>query len=186
MNIGVYVGSFNPPHKGHIYVVNYLLDNKVVNKVLIVPTGNYWDKQNLVDLKDRINMLKTYENENILIDTVNNEYPYTYQLMRKLKIDYPNDTLFLVMGADNIISFDKWKNYEELLQGNIIIMNRDSINIHEYLKNYPEGHFIVLKDFHPIDISSTEIRNNPDNEYIDEEVKEYIKKHDLYHRGNHK
>ena len=191
MNIGVYVGSFNPPHKGHIYVVNYLLDNKVVNKVLIVPTGNYWDKQNLVNLKDRINMLKIYENENIIIDTVNNEYPYTYQLMRKLKIDYPNDTLFLIMGADNIISFDKWKNYEELLEGNIIIMNRDGIDIEKYLKNYPEGHFIVLKDFHPINISSTEIRNNPDNEYIDEEVKKYIKKHDLYHRsdydrGNHR
>ena len=83
MKLGVYIGSFNPPHKGHIYVVNYLLDNLIVDKVLLVPTGNYWDKQSLVDITDRINMLKFYENDNIIIDTVNNNYPYTYQLMRK-------------------------------------------------------------------------------------------------------
>lgn len=180
MKTGIYIGSFNPPHKGHIYVVNYLLDNKFVDKVIIVPTESYWDKQNLIDLKDRINMLKFYENELIKIDTHNNAYPYTYLLMRQLSQEYPDDTLYLVIGADNIINFDKWKNYEELLQYNIIIMNRDDIDILKYTVNYPNNKFTIAKDFKPINISSTEIRNKLDEEYLDEKVVQYIKKHKLY------
>ena len=63
MKLGIYIGSFNPPHKGHIKVINYLLDNDYVDKILVVPTGNYWDKQDLVDIRDRIKMLQFYEND---------------------------------------------------------------------------------------------------------------------------
>lgn len=180
MKLGIYIGSFNPPHKGHIYVVNYLLDNDVVDKVLIVPTENYWDKNNLVDINHRINMLKFYENESIMVDTKNNGYAYTYELMRKLSEDYYKDILYLVIGADNIINFDKWKNYKELLNYNIIIMNRDGINIEECIKKYPEGNFIILKEFNPINISSTELRENLDNRYLDDKVIQYVKEHNLY------
>ncbi|UKI59000.1 MAG: adenylyltransferase/cytidyltransferase family protein [Clostridium sp.] len=68
MKIAVYVGSFNPVHKSHIKVVNLVLKN-YVDKVIIVPTLAYWDKKNLIDIKDRINMLKFYERDNIIIDT---------------------------------------------------------------------------------------------------------------------
>ena len=50
MKIGVYVGSFNPPHKGHKKIANHLVKNKYVDKVLIIPTSNYWNKTNLVNL----------------------------------------------------------------------------------------------------------------------------------------
>lgn len=180
MKLGIYIGSFNPPHKGHIGVVNYLLDNKILDKVIIVPTQSYWDKQDLIDIKDRINMLKFYENNNIIIDNKHNNYQYTYLLMRKLKKDYPRDSLYLIIGADNIISFDKWKNYQELLKYNIIIMNRDNIDIDSYLKKY-QGRFTVLKDFR-IDISSTMGRNNINSKYLDKEIINYIKEHHLYEK----
>ena len=61
MKIGVYVGSFNPPHKGHIRIVNHLLDKKYLDKIIIVPTGNYWDKLDLVETSHRINMFRYYE-----------------------------------------------------------------------------------------------------------------------------
>ncbi len=125
-------------------------------------------------------MLKLYENDKIKVDNKNNNYPWTYLLMRKLSDVYPNDNLYLIIGADNIKDFNKWKEYQDLLKYHIIIMNRDGINIQEYLKNYPNGHFIVLEDFHPIDISSTELRNNIDSEYLDESVRKYIKTHNLY------
>ena len=124
-------------------------------------------------------MLKFYERENVLVDTVNNGYPYTYQLMRKLKIDYPFDTLHLIIGADNIISFDNWKNYQELLTNNIIIMNRNDIDIDKYINNYPDANFTIIRDFR-VDVSSTSLRNSLNSEYLDEEVKQYIKKHRLY------
>lgn len=180
MRLGIYIGSFNPPHKGHIDVVNYLIKNKYVDKVLIVPTLNYWDKQNLIDIRDRINMLKFYENNDILIDNKNNKYIYTYELMRVLSKEYMDDELYLIIGADNIIDFDKWKNYEELLKYKIIIMNRDDIDIYKYIKKYNTNNFIVINDYKYIDISSTEIRNNLNSKYIDKKVLEYIKKYNLY------
>ena len=121
MKIGIFIGSFNPPHLGHLDMMNYLLEKKIIDKICVVPTGNYWDKNNLVDISMRIDMLKFYENDNIFIDSVNNDYQYTYQLMRRLSEVYKSDELYLVIGADNIINFDKWKKYEELLSYNIII-----------------------------------------------------------------
>ncbi len=182
MKLGIYVGSFNPPHKGHINIVKYLLEKQIIDKVLIVPTKEYWDKQNLAPLQDRINMLKFFEGEDIIIDTENNEYEYTYQLMRALKEKYTDSELHLIIGADNIINFHKWKNYEELLQYKIIIMNRGNIDIDKYTSNYLNANFIVLKDFKNLDISSTEIRNNLNDRYLDKKVLQYIKKKKLYRR----
>ena len=44
MKLGIFVGSFNPVHKGHIKIANYILNKKLVDRLLIIPTGNYWDK----------------------------------------------------------------------------------------------------------------------------------------------
>ena len=179
MRLGVYIGSFNPVHNGHIKLVNYLLDNNYVDKVLIVATGNYWDKNNLVDIKDRISMLKFFETDKIIIDEKHNNHEYTYELMRELSHEY-NDELYLIIGADNIISFDKWFNYEELLNYKIIIMNRNNIDIEYYINKYNTPNFIVVNNFDFIDVSSTEIRNNLNNEYLDKRVLNYIKENNLY------
>ena len=168
MKLGIYIGSFNPPHIGHIDITNYLLYNKIVDKILIVPTLNYWNKNNLID----INKIK--------IDTKNNKYIYTYELMRNLKEEYKEYELYLIIGADNIIEFDKWKNYEELLNYKIIIMNRDNIDIYKYIKKYNTNNFIVINDYKSIKISSTEIRNNLNEEFLDKKILEYIKKNKLY------
>ena len=179
MRLGVYIGSFNPVHNGHIKLVDYLLDKRIVDKVLIVSTTGYWDKTNLVDIKNRIDMLKFFESDRITIDEKHNNIEYTYELMRELKKEY-DDELYLIIGADNIINFDKWKNYEELLNYKIIIMNRNNIDIDSYIKKYNTPNFIVINDFPFLDISSTEIRSNLDNKYLDKRVLEYIKKNNLY------
>ena len=83
MRLGIYIGSFNPPHKGHKKVMDYLLISKNVDKILVVPTLNYWDKQNLIDINDRIKMLEFYENDSSLIDKEHNQYIYTFELMQK-------------------------------------------------------------------------------------------------------
>lgn len=179
MRLGIYIGSFNPVHKGHIDVVNYLLTNNYIDKVLIVPTLAYWDKDNLAPIIDRINMLKYFENDKIKIDQEHNKYAYTYQLMRALKKNY-DDELYLIIGADNIIEFDKWKEYQELLKYKIIVMNRDNIDINSYIEKYHSNNFIVVNDYKYIDISSSEIRNNLDSKYLDSKVLKYIKDNYLY------
>jgi len=187
MKIGVFVGSFNPVHKGHIRIVNYVLD-KYLDKVIIVPTGNYWDKQNLVDVKYRINMLKIYQSDRIVIDEENNNIPYTYQVLENLGKKYNNSELYLIIGADNIIKFDKWMEYKKLLNYNIIIINRDDVDIKYYLdKLNKKDKYIITESLPNINLSSTYIRENIKNntfhnikDKIDEGVLNYINNNNLY------
>lgn len=190
MKLGVYTGSFNPPQKGHLKITNYLLEN-YVDKVIIVPTGNYWDKNNLVNIEKRINMLRIFENDNIIIDDKNNNIEYTYQLLEHLKIEYPEDELYLILGADNIVNFDKWKNYQDLLKYNLIIINRENIDVRYYLnKLNKKDKYIITDDLPLINISSTMVRkaikeNNFEklNDLIDQKVLQYIIDNNLYKEG---
>lgn len=185
MKIGIFIGSFNPPHLGHLDIIKYLLNKKYVDKILIVPTKNYWNKTNLIDINKRIAMLKFYENDNIKVDTSNNNYQYTYQLMRKLKKEYSHDELYLIIGADNIINFKKWKNYEELLTYNIIIMTRNNIDILKYTSHLT-GKFTVVNDYNFTDISSTKIRNNVflNKKYLQKDIYQYIIENKLYNTAD--
>ncbi len=186
MKIGIFVGSFNPVHKGHIKIVNYILENKFVDKILIIPTGNYWNKNNIIEVKHRIKMLENYETEKIIIERELNNLPYTYLIIRKLKERYKYDELFLIMGADNIISFDKWMNYEELLKLNFIIYKRNNVKIEKYLKKLNKlDNTIIIKDTENINISSSDIRKTINNylnlkNLLDKNVLNYIINNNLY------
>ena len=169
MKLGVFVGSFNPVHEGHIKVANYLINNHYVDKVLMLATPNYWDKQDLIELKHRVNMLKFYETENLVVDDIHNKEPFTYQVLRLLRKDYPNDELYLIIGADNIINLHKWKNIGEILENKIIVVNRDNLDIYQYLDKFPKEQFVIIPSFPNIEVSSTEIRNG-DYKYLKKEL----------------
>ena len=179
MKIALYVGSFNPVHNGHIKVMNYLIDNKIVDKVLVLPTPNYWNKQDLISVNDRINMLKFFETDKIIIDTIHNNYPYTYQVIDSIKKDYKNDDLYLVIGSDNLEKLYLWKNIEKILENYVIVFQRGKTNINSYLEKYDKSKFIIIDNFQNIEVSSTEIRNGgKDN--VDKKVLEYIRNNQLY------
>ena len=186
MRLGIFVGSFNPVHKAHINIAKYILKKDYVDKVLIIPTPNYWDKTDLVDTNHRINMLKFYESDNIVIETELINHVYTYDLMIELKKKYKNDELYLIIGADNIVSFDKWKNYEELLKLNFIIYTRNDIDVKYYLdKLNKKDKYILLDKVPSFDVSSSKIREmilnkEPVNDYLDKKVIKYIERNNLY------
>jgi len=181
MRIGIYPGSFNPVHKGHIKIVRHLLRKHYVDKVLIVATGNYWQKQDLLPVKDRIRMLKYFKNENIVIEEEYNELPFTYQLMRKLKKRYPDDTLSLIIGADMVVTFDRWKRFQELLKYDFIILKRDGIDVCSYMEKLGKKNYAAVSDLDEIEVSSTYIRNHIDDydllkDQIDHRVYKYYRK----------
>ena len=184
MKIAVYVGSFNPVHKGHIKVVKKIL-KEYVDKVIIVPTMSYWNKNNLISIKDRINMLKLYETKDIVIDNKHNNYEFTYQVLRNIQNEYKNDKIYLVIGDDLLKDFDKWKNVSEILKYNIIVIRRNDIEESIY-KKYENYNFIVKNKISSKEISSTIVRNmilnnNKDVlKYIDLKVYDYIKRNNLY------
>ncbi|MBQ8892061.1 MAG: nicotinate-nicotinamide nucleotide adenylyltransferase [Bacilli bacterium] len=183
MNLGIYPGSFNPPHDGHIKIVKFLLNNNYVDKVLMLPTPNYWNKQDLIDLKHRIAMLKYYETKDIIIDDIHNNYPFTYQVLQTLEKDYPRDYLYLIIGSDNLLTLDKWKNIDDILKHQIIVMNRgtSSLEIEKMVYKLGKEHFIIINDFPYMNISSTMIREGS-NKYLNIKVLNYIKNNHLYGR----
>ena len=126
-------------------------------------------------------MLKFFEDKNIIIDTVHNNYPYTYQVLESIKKDYKDDELFLILGSDNIIQFHKWKNLDIILKYNIIIFRRGEMNISKYLKNIDNNKIKIIDDFNYLDVSSTDIRNGSNNN-LDKKVINYINKKKLYGR----
>ena len=178
MRLGIYAGSFNPPHEGHKRVADYVLQKDLVDEVLLLPTPNYWHKTDLIDINERVEMLKFYEEEKIKVDNVHNIYPYTYQVLEALKKDYPNDELYLIIGSDNLEKLHEWKNIEEILKNKIIVLRRGSIKENEYLLDYKDQ-FIYCDDFDYIDVSSTSIREG-DTFHLNPQIVEYIRNHHLY------
>lgn len=187
MNIGVYLGSFNPVHKGHMKIVEETLKQQLVDKVLIVATGTYWDKNNLVDINHRINMLKIFENETIKIETELNLVKYAYDCFNLLQKRYIDDNLFLILGADNLVKFEDWFEYKKMLVYPFIIVKRDEYDadfINNRMNDFNKDNYYIL-DIPNINDSSTTIRNDIRNNvynsaYLDQRVYEYIVNNRLY------
>lgn len=187
MKIGVFVGSFDPVHKGHKKVMDHLINNGYVNKVIVVPTLSYWHKNISSSLEDRVNMLKFYEDNSIIIDDRYSKYKYTHEILRKIKKDY-DGKLHLIMGADNLLKFYMWKNKEEILSNKILVLGRDNIDVVNYIRLLKDKEsFIYVRDFVEEKISSTFIRERiKDNDYgslksyLNYDIINYIKENNLY------
>ncbi len=182
MKIGVYVGSFDPVHIGHIKVMDYLIENKYVDKIIMMATYDYWEKKTKANIGARVNMLKLLNRNYLIVDDKNNKYKYTFQILEKLNEIYNDDELFLIISADNIVSFNKWMNVEDILKNNkVIVMNRNNIDIKRYVDKFKQkDRFIIVQDYPFIDISSTKLRNKIDKNYLEESVYNYIIDNNLY------
>ncbi len=188
MKVGVYVGSFDPVHKGHKQVIDNLLDNNYVDRIEVITTYGYWDKTNLIDINHRINMLKFYENDKIHINETLNHYEYTYQVLNELK--KTNDELYLIIGSDNLPKFNLWKNVDEILNNKVLVIPRKGYEIGDYINQYAKKeNFIITNSYEQKDISSTKIRelikSNKITELkdlLDKEILKYIIDNNLYRR----
>ena len=192
MKIGIFGGSFNPPHNMHTDIANYMINQRYVDKVVFVPTGSkYAYKNNLIEEEHRYNMLEilSNKNDNIMVSDyeLKSEVVYTIDTLRHFKELYPNDEICFICGLDNFSYIDKWKNGEEILANyKIVVINRDGNDLKELLFKYDQYRDnIVISNMEMKDISSTYIRDNIKDidkvkEYIDEEVLRYIQENNLY------
>ena len=192
MRIGVFGGSFNPPHKMHLNIGVQLVNKQYVDNVIYVPTGSkYKYKNNLLPDKNRLEMLeiltKNYEYLDVNDYELKDEVVYTCETLAYFKEVYPNDDIYFVCGADNLSYIDKWKNGEEILKNyKILVMKRKGEDIDELLEKFKiYKNNIVVADIEQQDISSTDIRERLKNkeevlDELDKEVYEYIRKNKLY------
>lgn len=193
MRLGVYIGSFNPVHKAHVGIVRDLLDSDVVDNVIVIPAcSSYHLKSGLVSFEHRYNMLKLALDDKVIVSELEKEkYHFTYENIEILKEQYKNDDLYLVIGADNLLELNTWKNYAYLLDNcYFIVYARNNIDMRGYINNSFTNHsnkFIIRESIK--EVSSTSIRKliKEGRTFIDEldvNVYEYIKRHNLYEWGS--
>lgn len=121
MKIGIFGGAFNPVHNGHLNIADAFYEDLKLDKLLLIPTANPPHKSGagLLSGEDRINMLRlAIENKPYEISTIEferNDKSYTYNTLLELKKLYPEADLFLIIGADQIINFDKWYRCSDIL-----------------------------------------------------------------------
>ncbi|MBT8253565.1 MAG: nicotinate-nucleotide adenylyltransferase [Flavobacteriaceae bacterium] len=120
--IGLFFGSFNPIHIGHLVIANHLAEYSDLDQVwfVITPHSPFKAKRSLLEDHHRYQMVnRAVENYQRLracdIEFGLPQPNYTINTMTYLQEKYPNDEFALIMGADNLKSFHKWKNYELLI-----------------------------------------------------------------------
>ncbi len=196
MKIGVYGGSFNPCHLMHKRLVNELLNRNYFDRIVILPTGNFYRKSNLLKGEERIKMLEIMFNDNprvILCDyEFKNNLICTYRSLDYLQNMYKGDTLYFITGSDNLLQFHTWKRYEYILDNyNLLVIKRKNIDESKALEEFSKYKGdIKLIDLDLDGISSSEIRDNFYNdkselnkELLCSRVYDYIVSKGLYHKN---
>lgn len=164
MNVGLYFGTFNPIHVGHLIIANHMVENSDLDEVWLVvtPHNPFKNKRTLLDNHHRFElaMLATEKYPKIKPTNIEFDLPqpnYTVHTLVHIAEKYPQHKFSLIMGEDNLKSFHKWKNYATILEHHAIFV-------------YPrisEGKTATRFDEHPkiqtiespiIQISSTHIR----------------------------
>lgn len=163
--IGLFFGSFNPIHIGHLILGNYILENSDMEELWFVvsPQNPFKDKKSLLKDHNRLDMvqlaIKNYPK--MLASNVEFSLPtpsYTIDTLTYLQEKYPDYSFSLIMGEDNLGSLHKWKNYELLLKNHQIIVY-PRIFGEEKNQNYLQHENISLIKAPVIELSATEIRN---------------------------
>lgn len=192
MKVGLYFGTFNPIHVGHLIIANHMVENTDLDQIWMVVTPHNPLKKKTGLLADyhRLHMvhLATQEYEKIIPSDIEFKLPqpnYTVHTLVHLKEKYPNHEFALIMGEDNLKSLHKWKNYEVILNHyQLFVYPRISDNdTPAALKNHPN----ITKVSAPIiELSSTYIRDSIKNgknikPMIDQNVWQYID-HNLFYK----
>lgn len=125
--IGLFFGSFNPVHQGHLILANYLSEETALEEVwfVITPQSPFKQKQRLLDNHHRLALVEEAIEgyPKLKVSTVEFSLPapqYTALTIAHLMEKHPEASFSLIVGQDHLKSFHKWYNYEELLQGHKI------------------------------------------------------------------
>jgi nicotinate-nucleotide adenylyltransferase len=176
MKIGLYFGTFNPIHIGHLIIANHMAENSDLDQIwmVVTPHNPHKKKNSLLDDHHRLQMVHLATEDFSKIKPSDIEFRlsqpnYTVNTLVHLEEKYPENEFSLIMGEDNLKSLHKWKNYEVILQNHDLyvyprleaksrtgeIMASEAENLD--LKNHPKVHLI---DAPVVEISSTFIRNS--------------------------
>lgn len=192
MKIGLFFGSFNPVHTGHLLIANYFVQFTHLDKIwfIVSPQNPFKANDTLLDERTRLEMLKLAINGDERFNASDFEFnltrpSYTVNTLAELQKTHPNDTFIPIIGGDNLQSFHLWKDYETIIANHeIYVYRRAGFHENPLLANHPK---IKIFEVPLLNISSTYIREMLQAEksvkyLVPEKVEKYIKEHKLYHQ----
>jgi len=197
MKIGVFGGTFNPVHNGHIRLLDQVIGFAGLDRAIVLPDRipPHKSAEDLASGSDRLEMCRMAfssikKAEISDWELLGEGKSYSVITLRHFHRIFPDDRLYFIMGSDMLSSFEQWYRYEEILSlAGIICMSRsreDSAAMESYAERLRKiGGEVILVPVEPMEISSSQIRNmlkkNEDCTcYLDKNVVQYIVDNKLY------
>jgi nicotinate-nucleotide adenylyltransferase len=190
MNVGLFFGSFNPVHTGHLIIANWILNETDIEKIWLVvsPQNPFKSTEDLLNENDRLILVQNAisDDQRIAASDVEFELPrpsYTSRTLLVLKEKFPANTFALIMGSDSFKGLHEWKNFESIVSNHkIFIFQRSGFDV----KNNINAQIEILTA-PMLEISSTEIRelvrNNKSVRYmVPDKVRQEIESKQYYKR----
>jgi nicotinate-nucleotide adenylyltransferase len=189
--IGLYFGSFNPIHNGHLMIASYMAEYSDLTEIWFVvsPQNPFKEKTTLLTDYHRLALVNVAIENDTRFKACDIEFKlpqpsYTINTLTYLQEKFPQKEFSLIMGADNLESFHKWKNYEEILkQFSLYVYPRPGCNGGDF-KNHPKIHWVQAPY---LEISSSFIRTalkekKNMNYFLPERVCQYILEMHFYEK----
>ena len=194
MKIGVFGGTFNPPHNGHVRLAKAAADELKLDKLLVIPSCIPPHKiaAKLADGQERLEMCRLAFScdprfEVSPMELERGSRSYTVETLRELKALYPDSELYFIVGSDMLESFDKWYLWQEILSLSVLCAASREEGYNPDLSRFGKlAERIKIITLDPLEVSSTQIRNSADEvspELLDPKVAAYIREHGLYDDG---
>lgn len=198
MNIGIMGGTFSPIHNGHLILSEYIRQKMNLDRVIFIPTGipPHKDVRYVLDAHIRKEMIELAIESNpyFCLSTMEIDkegISYTIDTVTELKEIYSKDRLYMIIGADSLLSLHTWKGFEKLIRmTDFVVADRHGACDSDVLARIKDlnirfGSNICRIDTPIIEISSTEIRNKIKEGLsirylVPESVEEYIIDNNLY------
>lgn len=189
MRIGLFFGSFNPVHCGHMIIASYMAHFTDLERIwfIVSPHNPHKDKKGLINMYDRLEMVRlaTYDYPEFYVSDIEFKLPqpsYTVDTLAHLQEKYPEHAFSLIMGADNLKTFKKWKNYEVILKHHDIYVYPRPGSESCDLQQHPSVH---LTETPQMEISATFIRKALKEDrniqfFVPDKVREFIDAKSLY------
>ncbi len=190
MRIGIYGGSFNPIHNGHIHVAKSAINDFRLDRVIFVPSriSPHRSIDEYIPGSERVKLVRMAIKDDARMrcsdwELRQDRVSYTIFTVRHFRKKYPDADLFLLVGSDMLLSFDSWNSYQDILaEAELIVVSRhdgDMAQLEAKAEELRRFGRISISCTPPLEISSSEIRKKiAKNEdfacYLNESVVQYI------------
>jgi nicotinate-nucleotide adenylyltransferase len=188
-NTGLFFGSFNPVHNGHLLIANYMLDKEGLDEIwfIVSPQNPLKESEELANEQQRLEMMKlaVASEPRFKVSDVEFSMPkpsYTFDTLELLSQAYPERSFFLIIGSDNLEDFNLWKNYEQILKNYQILVYPRKMEINSPFASEPN---VTITRAPLVEVSSTQVRRfinegSDISNLIPASVKQFINGNGLY------